>query len=158
MVPRQEHESFVLGEKELVRVRGYRVVSRLRPGSAPSAQGGTPAPVLLEHLPVGRAACPCARYRPSLAARWALYGGTGRPAMPQPAEYTLFVSGAPFPFCSACYTVTAQYLLDQRVPACELVTVGLAGPAEPPAPVPGKTGPEGRGAGTADPAAAGGGR
>lgn len=88
MVPRQEHErcfvlgEFVLGEKELVRVRGYRVVSRLRPGSAPSAQGGTPAPVLLEHLPVGRAACPGARCRPSLPARWALYGGTGRPAMP----------------------------------------------------------------------------
>lgn len=59
---------------------------------------------------------------------------------PRPAEYTLFVSGAPFPFCSACYTVTAHYLLDQRVPACELVTVGLTEPAEPPAPVPGKTG------------------
>lgn len=78
MVPRQEHEKcFVLAEKELVRVRGYRVVSRLRPGSAPSAQGGTPTPVLLEHLPVRRAACPCARCRPSLPARWALYGGTG---------------------------------------------------------------------------------
>ncbi|MEV0123242.1 response regulator transcription factor [Streptomyces sp. NPDC050703] len=59
---------------------------------------------------------------------------------PKPAEYTLFVSGAPFPFCSACYTVTAQYLLDQRIPASELVTVGLADPAEPPAPVPGTTG------------------
>lgn len=58
---------------------------------------------------------------------------------PRPAEYTLFVSGAPFPFCSACYTVTAQYLLDQRIPACELVTVGLATPAQPPAPVPGRT-------------------
>ncbi|MEU2069524.1 hypothetical protein [Streptomyces anulatus] len=36
--------------------------------------------------------------------------------------------------------MTAQYLLDQRVPARELVTVGLAEPAEPPAPVLGKTG------------------
>ncbi|MFD5206589.1 response regulator transcription factor [Streptomyces anulatus] len=38
--------------------------------------------------------------------------------------------------------MTAQYLLNQRVPASELVTVGLAEPADPPAPVPvpGKTG------------------
>ncbi len=50
----------------------------------PQAHSGrTPAPVLLEHLPVRGAACPCARCRPSLPARWALYGGTGRPAMPQ---------------------------------------------------------------------------
>ncbi|MFJ2851277.1 MULTISPECIES: response regulator transcription factor [Streptomyces] len=45
------------------------------------------------------------------------------------------MSGAPFPFCSACYTVTAQYLLDQRIPASELVTVRLADPAGPPAPL-----------------------
>lgn len=106
MVTRQEHERcFVPREKKLVRVRGYGVVSRVRPGSAPSAQGG-----------------------------------------------------APFPFCSACYTVTAQYLLDQRIPACEPVTVGLATPAQPPAPVPGRTGRNGEEPATADAAAAGGGR
>lgn len=141
MVPRQEHERcFVPREKELVRVRGYGVVSRLRPGSAPSAQGGTPAPVLLEHLPVRGAACPCARCRPSLPARWALYGGTGRPAMPQARGVHPVRQRGAVPVLFRLLHRDGQYLLDQRIPACELVTVGLATPAEPPAPVPGRTG------------------
>ncbi|WP_398864174.1 response regulator [Streptomyces sp. C11-1] len=64
---------------------------------------------------------------------------------PKPAAYTLFVSEASFPFCSASYTVTAQYLLDQRIPASDLVTVELPGPPGPAVPEPVRTSPKDEG-------------
>ncbi len=145
MVPRQEHERyFVLGEKELV-VSADSGACRACGRALPQARGaGRPRRYCSSTC---RSAGRRARVRDA-----ALLSRRGGPCTaelagrrcPRPAEYTLFVSGAPFPFCSACYTVTAQYLLDQRVPARELVTVGLAKPAEPPAPVqvPGRTGPK----------------
>ncbi|MFD5557014.1 response regulator transcription factor [Streptomyces sp. NPDC127068] len=55
---------------------------------------------------------------------------------PRPAEHTLIVSGTPFRFCSACHSVTAQYLMDQQVPASELVTTPRPVSTEPPRPRP----------------------
>jgi DNA-binding response OmpR family regulator len=53
---------------------------------------------------------------------------------PRPAAHTLVVSGTPFRFCSACYPVTAQYLMDQQVPAAEIVVAPPPAPAGPPRP------------------------
>ncbi|MFW6695544.1 response regulator transcription factor [Streptomyces sp. MAR4 CNX-425] len=50
---------------------------------------------------------------------------------PRPAEYTLFVGGSPFRFCAACSTMAVHYLLDQQVPAAEVVTQRLPDPPGP---------------------------
>lgn len=73
------------------------------------------------------------RARAREAARLARQGGPCETKLagqhcPRPAEHTLLVCGMPFRLCSACHTMTTQYLLEQQVPATD-VAMPLPTPA-----------------------------